>query len=517
MMDKRTRYTLISAVAAAGGFAVMCAALGIEIAVRFCAALAFIPIMVNLQFKEKKFSCSSEIMMNEAPTVIGMMSIILTAGGSFDSAVREVADNGPTNISKMFKKIIMDADCRASPDITAGVNALLASLPKDMSPFRRAMHIVITAFESSDPKERAAMMKDAETISLTGLRQMGESYSSKLNTPCMLIFGLGIMVPMILVSIIPMLNISGQFGVEGISSDTISFITLVCIPAVVALVIMSMKGKNPFFKMSGGLGELKYLAPLALSVPIYFVLQNNGFTVTDSIVCSGVVSGLISFALMVPGVVKEKKRAKSEEMLKDSMFELGNRLMMGENYETAIVRAFSSRTDCKWMSENITREITISRGDAESAIRTVIGPVSQMMSDFYCDVYKASLRDIRDAGRLASSIAHQLQDQNSVRKNIENKLKSMLDMMTGTSAIFAPLILGMSVVMLGPLSEIAGAVGFEDITLILLIYLIELAALISVLSSNLMCKGGLMDIQSRFCMMMPIALIVFSLCSYVHL
>ena len=93
------------------------------------------------------------------------------------------------------------------------------------------------------------------------------------------------------------------------------------------------------------------------------------------------------------------------------------------------------------------------------------------------------------------------------------KLKSTMDMMTGTSAIFAPLILGMSIVMLGPITEITGQVFFDNIGLTLAIYLVELAALISLMSSNLMCKGKTVDVMARFALMMPISLIVFMICS----
>ena len=110
-----------------------------------------------------------------------------------------------------------------------------------------------------------------------------------------------------------------------------------------------------------------------------------------------------------------------------------------------------------------------------------------------------------------------IQDQNNVRKSIENKLKSTMDMMTGTSAIFAPIILGMSVVMLGPISEITGSVFFDDIGLKLIFYLVELAALISLMSTNLMCKGRSLNVISRFCLMMPVSLAVFMVCSVISI
>jgi len=44
---------------------------------------------------------------------------------------------------------------------------------------------------------------------------------------------------------------------------------------------------------------------------------------------------------------------------------------------------------------------------------------------------------------------------------------------------------------------------------ILMAYLIELAALISILTTQLRCRGGLLTTVYTFSMMMPVALIVF--------
>ena len=182
---------------------------------------------------------------------------------------------------------------------------------------------------------------------------------------------------------------------------------------------------------------------------------------------------------------------------------------MGENFETAAKKALGSRTECVTVCCKLERELILCRGDIESAVFTALSPISVEIANHYCEICKASKRDVRNAGRLATGIAHQIQDQNTVRKGIENKLKSTMDMMTGTSALFAPIILGMSIVMLGPISDITGEVFFDGIGKTLSIYLIELAALIAMMSSNLKCRGKAVEVMARFSLMMPVALIVF--------
>ena len=85
-------------------------------------------------------------------------------------------------------------------------------------------------------------------------------------------------------------------------------------------------------------------------------------------------------------------------------------------------------------------------------------------------------------------------------------------MMTGTAVLFAPLVLGMSVSMLGPLSEIAGYREVGDTGAVLSVYLVELCALIAVLTSDLGGRSGIREIVWRFSTMAPVALVVFRIC-----
>ena len=461
----------------------------------------------------KGIGCPPEILMNETPSVIGVMSVTLSSGGSFDTAVREIAKSGPENMSRLFGRIVLDADSRVISDIGTAIMELVSSFPKQLSPFKRAMHIVVTAFDSSEPKERDDMMKDAERIVLEGLRNIGESYSSSLTTPCMMIFGLGILLPMVMISMLPMLSVGGMFSVSSIDSRVVKLLVLVMIPSVVGSLVMSIRGKNPFHKAVISPGDVRFLIPLSIAVPVYFLLKAEGLSDDLSISAAFAIAGLVTFMTICPSLLREKERSKTEEALKDVLFELGNRMSMGENFENAVIKALGSRDECAQIRIGLERELVLCRGDIGSAVHAVLSPISSDVASCYRDICRASVRDVRNAGRLALGIAHQLQDQNNVRKGIENKLKSTMDMMTGTSSLFAPIILGMSIVMLGPISEITGHVFFEDIGLTLTIYLIELAALISLMSSNLMCKGKTIDTVARFCAIMPVSLIVFSVCS----
>ncbi|MCL1811849.1 MAG: hypothetical protein FWG41_06535 [Methanomassiliicoccaceae archaeon] len=454
--------------------------------------------------------------MNEGPIVVGMMSTVIERGGSIDSAVRDVANNGPERSASMFRAIVIKADTRQIPDISSGLSELLSTLPAEAAAYRRSLHMVMAAAASSEHSDRKRMLGEASDISLNGLKEIGENYSTSLNVPCMLIFGLGIMVPMVLMSILPMLSLGGVFGGSSIGAGPITLATLVFIPAIIVSLILSVKEKNPFMKASSNT-DLRYIAPILSAVPLALAVITITGDAQLSLTVAAMVSGAAMLALVFPYVRKEGIREKQEILLQDSVFELGNRMMAGENFETSVVKAIGTRAECSAVADSVSKEMVICRGDACSAIEASVGSVSGRLSDVICGVYKCSLKDTRDAGRLAVSVGRQIQDQDSVRKGIKNKLKSMTDMMTGTAAIFAPLVLGMSVAMLGPVSRVMDGAGLEGTSVILSVYLIELCILISVLTSFLNGKVDTRDIAYRLGIMLPISMIMFTLCSSIGL
>ena len=477
--------------------------------------LTYIPMMFIIPVAV--YSISSENkrtdprkLMNESPTVIGMMSSVIIPGGSLDTAVRYVSDNGPPISRKMFRKVVRETDLRTS-DVKNGMIACIGDIHNDASPFKRSMHMLISASETSDPGERKRMIDDAESISLTGLKEMGDTYSSSLNNPCMMIFGLGVMVPMILMSVLPMLSMGGMFSVGALNTGTIAFLTLAVIPAVVSLVIISIVHNNPFHERN--ITENRTFAVFVSVLPMFvslYIVTNDVFT---ALMVSMIVSGIVTFAATFRTVSSERAAVRTETSLQYILFELGNRLLSGNNFEDSMTDALGTRKECVRLSKKFGRCIHLFRGDTAEALNTALKGYSKETVDAYVRVYEASRKDTRDSGRLSISIGHQMQDRMHVKRNIRNKLKSITDMMTGTSVLFAPMIMGMSIVLLKPMSSISGMAVDGSVMLVLAIYLVELALLISVLTSYLSNNGNVNSIANRFGMIMPSGLMIFALFS----
>jgi hypothetical protein len=455
--------------------------------------------------------------MNECPAVIGMITSTVQSGGSIESAIRTVASSGPEHSRELFGRAVRLADTKGCASLVDGLRDVLSDLPKEANGYGRAVLMSVSASESSDPFTRDRMLRDAADIALDSVREMGESYGSSLTTPCMTVFGLGIMVPMILMSILPMLTVGGMFGSKTIDQGTVVLTTLVIIPAVILAVAVYVRDRNPFLSERTRLSDIRMALPLLLAIPLaiaYTVISDD----TDGLfICSLAPACVCTVFLTMDAIRRDSKRRRCELSLMDTVFDLGNRMLSGVNFETAAVDSMDSSKECHELSERLSREFALSRGDLDAAIDSTVSPVSAEMSTAMRNILICSERDSDDAGKLAVTLGKQFQNRNLARRSLEMKLKSTTDMMIGTAMVFAPMVLGMSVAMLRPLSKIADYSAMEDTSLVLGAYLIELCALIAILVSSLGNGEGTSRMVWRFCLMCPVSLLVYAACCSISL
>ena len=511
-MDPKTVLAVTAGLSAAG-FLALSALAGPE-TVRFAApAFAVLPVAAYLRKKDKENPLRAGPLLNEAPSVIAMMSTVLSSGESLDAAVRYVSENGPVHTRKLFLDLVTAADSRTSPDIRNSLYDLISRFPPELGPYRRSLYMVVSASDASGP-ERSRLLKEATDSALSGLKEAGEEYSSKLQTPSMLVFALGIMVPMILLSIVPLLGIGGEFGSGiGLPDGVLEFIILALIPAAVGLVMVSVRGRNPMMNMDGKDGGWWRLGLLMAIIPLYLVLGHQGLETRYALTASAVIASALVLAVTVRPYVGEIRRRKTENALKDMLFDLGNRLVSGENFDSALVSALSVRKECRGIADALSKEYVLCRGDVPSAVRSCISPVSPGMASLICDICTAADRDIADAGRLATALAHQIQDQDAVRRNIGNKLRNLSDMMTGTAAVFAPLILGMSIMMMSPLAPISGMTDTDGMFGLVSVFIMELTVLMGMFACLLGGRFSSSEVSFRIGAILPVAMVILTVCS----
>ncbi|WP_201013815.1 hypothetical protein [Candidatus Methanomethylophilus sp. 1R26] len=274
--------------------------------------------------------------------------------------------------------------------------------------------------------------------------------------------------------------------------------------------VLMISRRNPFLPPGSADAGLKNYAPL-LSAPVLAAVCMAAGMEAAAAGCIGCAAGgALSFAAVFPAYMRESARKRCAVHLEDAVFDAGNRLLSGETFENAAIGAIASREGCAGIAEPLRREFAVCRGDEEGAVARALSPVSATVSDAFCAVCRAASKDLRDAGKLAVSIGRQMKDQRSVRNGIRAELRSMTDTMSATAAFFAPMVLGLSVSMLGPVSGMAGT-DMSGTSSVLVAYLAELCVLISFLNSFLEGDPRSETVARRISVYLSVSAVVFLL------
>lgn len=451
----------------------------------------------------------------EGPRVIGLMVSTLQSGNSIDCAIRTVSVEGPRLSSELFSGAVRMADCRKCSGTDTALERVISDLPESASGYRRCLKIVLSAASSSDPEECDMLLREACECSLEAVRVMGERYCASLNAPCLSVYGLGIMVPMLLMSILPLLGIGGLFGSGGFDIGAVSAITLILIPSSLVCVCMWMRMTNPF--ADEGTIDIRKLCPLLLVVPL--CAFNYMFTgeLTDVIILGVAPAILVALATDIKGHRREIRRRETEETIRECFTDMGERMQEGQNCDTAVIGSLGSHEKTTDVCRRLRGSLSAYRGDYTEAVTASVSPISAECAQSLRDVMVCSRKDNDDAGRLALMLGRQYMNRRTVTEGLSVRLKSLTDMMLATAAVFAPLVLGMSVAILNPLSDLTGQNLMENVNTVLGVYLIELCAIISALISSLKMDEIRGNALWRFSVLTPLSLLVFTICSAISI
>ena len=98
-------------------------------------------------------------LVNEGPTVVGLMTSVIGSGGSLDAAVRMVASDGPPESSRIFSEVVRRTDTKEERSVKDALTTSMGDLHGAVrealyrSPIRRT-----ASRATSDASENTALL-----------------------------------------------------------------------------------------------------------------------------------------------------------------------------------------------------------------------------------------------------------------------------------------------------------------------------------------------------------------------
>lgn len=358
--------------------------------------------------------------------------------------------------------------------------------------------LITASCESTEEGKRRALDR-ANNAMVSGAKHRIEEYALSLSTPSMIMFGLGILLPLMVGSFLPMLSWD-LWSMEDMGSDSeligsgrttlqTMFVMNILFPAVALFVALTTTSRHPLRakgrRGTGALHPADVAACIAISLALAVLSawalagQLRGAAVLLSVTVPG------SALLVARGWGRGGRRARERSMgVEDALFKAGARMTEGENLETALSRTASTMTGASGpgLRAHVLRALALGWEEDHAGRSGEDSDADGNAMDGLRMVQAAASKDEGAAGILAMDLAAYLKDLRDLDRTLRMRLRPMVSMMKMTSYALSPVVLGVTFAIYLSLGEIAGSGastgGAEAFFLVLGFFLAETNAVV---------------------------------------
>ena len=326
-----------------------------------------------------------------------------------------------------------------------------------------SLNAMVTASCEATHDGRRRALDRANNSMISGAKRRIEEYALSLSTPSMIMFGLGILLPLMVGSFLPMLSWNlwsldaaerGALMVEqGGTAVEIVFIMNVLFPAVALMVALNAISRHPLENAGGPAVEARrtslrsILAALSGTIAgcTCALLWLDGMWQSVAILLSAVCPGAAWLSVAGARMIRSTA-ALDTPGVEDVLFKTGARMLEGENFEAALARA---NLDLEGESAETIRRISfrssIAGQDFDFAAGAESGsPRNSNSFEGLRVVKESATKDEHAAGILAMDLAAYLKDLHDLETTLKNRLRPTISMMKMTTHALGPIVLGVT-------------------------------------------------------------------------
>jgi Flp pilus assembly protein TadB len=435
--------------------------------------------------------------LGRTPESVNYIVVSMRLSPSLAKAVSFAAENSDEPIASGLKKVLWDIYMRKFDSIEESFLAFAYDWGEINEDFKRSLYTIRSSTLERTDEGRERILDKASEIILDGTKRRIETFATSLHGPATVLFALGILLPMIIGAMLPLMALQipsgGNFQPTTSSSgssadfgDAIGIILLmdVFFPVVAFIYAYHILGKRPGTAtppdVRSNLTPKKGRTITATSLLLF-----TGFGILGSPYLKDYLGGLSSTLGPIPIIIgfgfalgyyfrsttkyQKKKRDEikaMEDEFPDALFKLGSRIAEGEPLETALMKVGESSKGSKIaeLFQKISYTIQVTRATPYEAM---FGKDFGILKDLPSRTIKASMKtvvesvrkDASTAGGIIINVSNYLRDMKKVEHDIKTSLSQTVEMMKSTGILFAPLVMGITASLYVLLSKEFSAIG----------------------------------------------------------
>ncbi len=453
--------SVISAISAILGGSAIFIVTGTRFAVPIACVCLILPMLLReavASYPKGAAKKRAETVLRGSPETVNLMIMSLRHEASLSKAIRFAARNEGA-YSRELRRCVWRVVMGVHASFEEALHALGLRWSRYSEELKESLDcMVIASCESTEQGRRRALDR-ANSAMVSGTKRRIEEYALSLSGPSMIMFGLGILLPLMVGSFLPMLSWNlwsmdepgataagsdGHFALDTVVIMNIMF------PAIALLVAMSAVSRHPLETTN---------RPVRAPTPHASAWLGGAIGVT-SVACIAAVwllDGQLLYLILLlasigPAAVwlmsKRDKDAGANRSsgLEDALFRTGSKMLDGGNFESALSEA--SKDPGGASSEQL-RQLSYATNALGHDLDEAVGRRDASVRDSNAVqglmvVKQAASKDELAAGMLAMDLANYLRDLRELDATLKNRLKPTISMMRMTVNVLGPIVLGVT-------------------------------------------------------------------------
>ncbi len=483
-------------------------------------------------------------MLGFMPQAVSYMVMSLYLNPSLEHAVAFASENTEEPLATDLKKILWGVYLREHDTIEEAFVQFAYEWGQWNDGFKRALYTLrVSSMRTTEQERKETLDKAAQIIMESSKRDL-IGYAESLYVPTMILFSIGVMLPLILASLLP---------ITPIGKDMTWLIVLlfdILIPGMFFVYSRKIINEKPTLTTPPDLtvhltkNEKNLVIVISIIVGVIFAyLGLRSFDYVTSSFLLWAMSIPISiyfFVTSYPVKAEHDMLVQMNDDFPDALFNIGSRVAEGEPFEVAMRRVVDLMHGSA--IEILFRRILYSLKTTRDSLEEILFGKDGILKDKSTRVINTTMRVTLDslkkdnvtAGGMIINIASHLRELKGIERDMRVKLGSATSMMQLTALYFAPITIAVTMVLyaviLGKLEQVSSilpensmfSIGFLKMqhisaytfSIIMVVYVFLTVLITGYFYTNVMFGDD--PIQNRFeiAKMMLIAPILYTVSLY---
>ncbi len=403
--------------------------------------------------------------LGSAPQMISYMTVALKMNPNLERAAEFTAKHMRESLGRKFRDELWNVYISATRNAEEALSKFGREWGKQSSELKRSIDLIKSSVEENSEKSRKEVLDQALKTSFEGVRARMESFADNLQIPTIVIYGIGVLLPLVLLAVLPVIS---SIGMQ-ISGFELALIYCFILPLTIYLLEKQILASRPnAFPPPNIPSKDSRKKAISISIPIIIMplLLTIFLDLPSSIIAlaflwslSGGISAFCYLSSVKTHQVRKKNRDLEEEFC-ESLVQLGNQLESNRPPEDAFQKTaeFTKGSEASKIMERTSTNLNAGGMDIQSAffdpevgsLREVHSPPVRNTFRMLIDILN---RSAQAAGKAILHTADHLEKLKEVETQIRRRLKEIVSSMRSVALFFAPFIASITVQLQQILSE----------------------------------------------------------------